>query len=133
MAILEVKKAEIQNNFGPYQDGPSLKISFVGKDDDGNRIPPAHVSIDAGKWLIVRMPGYVWIGERYADIFPDDVPPVIYQQQQFRGLTKQPVVVACARAFLEWLETAASTVPAGVIYERGSGFQDPFKSYNSRL
>jgi len=77
MATPEVSKAEIlgDGNTGPVEL-PFLLIHFSGVDDDGNEIPPANVTIEVGKWLIHRKPGgWVGIGERYTDIFPDDAPP----------------------------------------------------------
>jgi len=135
MATLEISKAEIvgDGKAGP-DDWPVLVIHFSGVDDGGNEIPPAGVSIDVGKWLIARKPGgWVWIGERYTEIFPYDAPPILYNGMEFRGLTRNKAVVACAHAFMQWMAELAGQGFPGVIYDHEGGFRDPFKSYNSQL
>lgn len=130
MAILTVKTAKIIGDPGT----PTLQIRFDGTDDDGNKIPVANVSVDVGKWMILRSPGgRVWLGEEFAEIFPDDVPPILYDGDEIRGVTNHKVVVACAQAFMEWMDTLAGQGAPGVIYEKDSGFKEPFTSYNSRL
>jgi len=133
MAKLEVQKAEIlgDGNTGPVEL-PFLLIHFAGVDDDGNEIPPAGVGMDVGKWLIYRKPGgWVWIGEQYTDIFPDDAPPILYNGMEFRGLTRHKAVVACARVFLDWM-WRIDEFPV-VVYEKDGGFRAPFESYNAQL